>query len=405
RGVQSPGLRGGARGVPVHRAGGSGRPAGAIVHRLVASRARPARRGARGARAQPGVAAPGGAGLAGDGEAPGLREPPRRVGAGVAARVGDQPGVRRAALLPVGRAAGARGGGRGARRDAEVRGAAAALAGRRDDGDRSSGAGGAMIPHPPGSSIRRGRRAGAGFLAAALLFAGAGANACRRQESPRTTGRPGATAAPAPAPAGPAWIGWTDVTQAAGIGFRHVNGARGNRQMLETLGSGVCVFDADGDGRQDLFFVQSGTLPGDPPAALPARAALERNLGGRFEDVTAASGLLDEGHYGFGCVAGDIDGDGDRDLFVAGFGANRLYVNRGDGRFEERARAAGVEGGGWSTSAALFDADRDGDLDLYVARYVVYDLKQDLYCGENRPGYRTVCHPKNFDPEPDLFYR
>jgi len=175
--------------------------------------------------------------------------------------------------------------------------------------------------------------------------------------------------------------------------------------MLETLGSGLCVFDADGDGRQDLFFVQSGSLPGDPPPSPVPRAALYRNLGGRFEDVTEAAGLGDAGHYGFGCVAGDIDGDGDRDLFVAGFGANRLYVNQGNGRFEERARAAGVAGGGWSTSATFFDADRDGDLDLYVARYVVYDMKQDLYCGENRPGYRTVCHPKNFDAEPDLYYR
>jgi hypothetical protein len=246
-------------------------------------------------------------------------------------------------------------------------------------------------------------RPGAALLAATLL-AGAGVSACRREEPPRAA-RPVATAAAAAVPAGPPWVGWTDVTQASGVSFRHVNGARGKRQMLETLGSGVCVFDADGDGRQDLFFVQSGPLPGDPPASPKARAALERNLGGRFEDVTVASGVADEGHYGFGCVAGDIDGDGDRDLFVAGFGANRLYVNRGNGRFEERARAAGVAAGGWSTSAALFDADRDGDLDLYVARYVVYDMTQDLYCGESRPGYRTVCHPKNFDPEPDLFYR
>jgi hypothetical protein len=247
-------------------------------------------------------------------------------------------------------------------------------------------------------------RPGAALLAATLLVAGAGVSACRREEPPRAA-RPVATAAAAAVPAGPPWVGWTDVTQASGVSFRHVNGARGKRQMLETLGSGVCVFDADGDGRQDLFFVQSGPLPGDPPASPKARAALERNLGGRFEDVTVASGVADEGHYGFGCVAGDIDGDGDRDLFVAGFGANRLYVNRGNGRFEERARAAGVAAGGWSTSAALFDADRDGDLDLYVARYVVYDMTQDLYCGESRPGYRTVCHPKNFDPEPDLFYR
>jgi hypothetical protein len=248
--------------------------------------------------------------------------------------------------------------------------------------------------------VKRGRGARAAWCAAlaGLALAGAG---CDR-------GRPAGAGVPAPPRAATtvpsAWTAWTDVTTDEGIRFRHVNGARGRRQMLETLGSGVCVFDADGDGRQDLFFVQSGAIPGDPAPSPAPRAALLLHRGGRFEDVTEAAGVADAGHYGFGCVAGDIDGDGDRDLFVAGFGANRLYVNQGNGRFEERAQRAGVEGAGWSTSATLFDADRDGDLDLYVARYVVYDLRQDLYCGLNRPGYRTVCHPKNFDAEPDLFY-
>ncbi|HEV8201928.1 MAG TPA: VCBS repeat-containing protein [Candidatus Polarisedimenticolia bacterium] len=267
------------------------------------------------------------------------------------------------------------------------------------------------MSHPMEMASFRGRRATP--LAAILpVLAVLGATACRPKtpaaEPPAAPGEQAvATAVPASAaPAsGPPWIAWADVTEERGVRFRHVNGARGRKQMLETLGSGVCVFDADGDGRQDLYFVQSGALPGDPPVQPPPRAALLRNAGGRFEDATETSGLADTGHYGFGCVAGDIDGDGDRDLFVAGFGSNRLYVNQGNGRFEERARAAGVAGGGWSTSATFFDADRDGDLDLYVARYVVYDMQQDLYCGENRPGYRTVCHPKNFDAEADLFYR
>jgi len=250
--------------------------------------------------------------------------------------------------------------------------------------------------------VRRGAAAVA--IAAAALLAVVAIDCGPDRESPPRAAAAVATAAKA-SPAGPPWIAWSEATASAGLRFRHVNGARGNKQMLETLGSGLCVFDADGDGRQDLFFVQSGAIPGDPAASPPPRAALYRNLGGRFEDVTDSAGVADPGHYGFGCVAGDIDGDGDRDLFVAGFGGNRLYVNRGDGLFEERAASAGVAGGGWSTSATFFDADGDGDLDLYVARYVVYDLKQDLYCGEARPGYRTVCHPKNFDAEPDLFYR
>ncbi len=146
-----------------------------------------------------------------------------------------------------------------------------------------------------------------------------------------------------------------DATAAAGLRFRHVNGATGQKFILETLGSGVCVFDYDGDGLQDIYFVQSGRLPGFTPEG-PLRSALYRNLGhGRFEDVTEKAGVGGPDRYGFGCVAGDVDGD--------------------------------------------------GDLDLYVANYVAFDEANNLYCGENRPGYRTVCHPRNFDPQPDAFYR
>ena len=214
----------------------------------------------------------------------------------------------------------------------------------------------------------------------------------------------GGPGAPAPGPdTGPVFLEVRDVAADVGVVFRHVNGATGVKYMPETLGSGVCVFDADGDGLQDIYFVQSGALPGwrgESP-----RAALLRNRGGRFEDVTQAAGVGAVGHYGMGCVAGDADGDGDRDLFVTGYGRNLYFRNRGDGTFDEVAAEAGVAGGLWTASAAFFDADADGDLDLYVTAYVDYDIKASLYCGENRPGYRTVCHPKNFDSQPDSYYR
>ena len=175
--------------------------------------------------------------------------------------------------------------------------------------------------------------------------------------------------------------------------------------MQETLGSGVCVFDYDGDGRQDVYFVQSASLPGYRATTKP-RAALFRNLGGgRFEETTSKAGVADEDHLGMGCVAGDVDGDGDRDLYVTGYGRNVLFRNNGDRTFSDVTKSSGAEGGLWSASAALFDADGDGDLDLYVTNYVAYDMRDNLYCGENRPGYRTVCHPKNFDSQPDALYR
>ncbi|HEU4401888.1 MAG TPA: VCBS repeat-containing protein, partial [Candidatus Polarisedimenticolia bacterium] len=219
-----------------------------------------------------------------------------------------------------------------------------------------------------------------------------------RAGAPAGDGAPTAGAAPPDAPAGAIpFARFMDATAAAGIDFRHINGATGQKYMLETLGSGVCVFDYDGDGLQDIYFVQSGRLPGYEPKS-PPRSALYRNLGGgRFEDVTAKAGVGGPDRYGFGCAAADIDGDGDRDLYVTYYGPNVLYRNNGDGTFTDVTARAGVGDPHWSASAGFADADGDGDLDLYVANYVDYDLANNLYCGENRPGYRTVCHPKNFD--------
>jgi hypothetical protein len=202
-----------------------------------------------------------------------------------------------------------------------------------------------------------------------------------------------------------AFVRFEEATEEAGLTFRHVNGATGRKYMLETLGSGLCVFDYDGDRLQDIYLVQSGPLPGyDPPAPMPS--ALYRNLGaGRFEEVTESAGVGGPARYGFGCSVADIDGDGDRDLYVTYFGPNVLYRNDGDGTFTESGRQAGVDDALWGASAGFADYDGDDDLDLYVVNYVDFQLENHLYCGENRPGYRTVCHPKNYDSQPDVLYR
>ncbi|HXH28151.1 MAG TPA: CRTAC1 family protein, partial [Candidatus Polarisedimenticolia bacterium] len=216
-------------------------------------------------------------------------------------------------------------------------------------------------------------------------------------------GERAAMAAPSPTPA--AGTLFVDGTAASGLDFRHVNGATGQKYMQETLGSGLCVFDYDGDGRPDVFFVQSGALPGYQ-SERPPRSALYRNLGGgRFADVTATAGVGGPDRYGFGCSAADIDGDGDRDLYVTYYGPNVLYRNNGDGTFTDITQAAGVGDPLWGASAGFADADGDGDLDLYVANYVDFHMENNLYCGDDRPGYRTVCHPRNFDSQPDRMYR
>jgi enediyne biosynthesis protein E4 len=196
---------------------------------------------------------------------------------------------------------------------------------------------------------------------------------------------------------------FVEVGVQSGLTHRHENGASAEKLLIETFGSGVAAFDFDGDGWVDLFFVNGADLAQGKPGS---GHRLYRNLGGmKFADVTARSGVKGAGDFGTGAAVGDFDNDGRPDLYVTGFGANRLLQNAGEGVFRNVTELAGVGGGGWSSSAGFVDYDRDGDLDLYVVRYLEFDLKDKPHCGFKKPGYRMYCDPRMFDGKPDLLYR
>jgi hypothetical protein len=195
-------------------------------------------------------------------------------------------------------------------------------------------------------------------------------------------------------------VRFTDVTRQAGIDFVHVNGASGRKYYVETMGSGACWIDHDSDGDIDLYVVNSGALPGFTTGA-PTTGRLYENRGdGTFRDITQRAGLAHPG-YGMGCAAGDVENDGDLDLFVTRFGDNVLYRNDGGG-FTDVTGRAGIAGSGWSTSAAFADIENDGDLDLYVAAYIDFTLDNNKFCGE--PGLRAYCHPDAYNGLPDRLY-
>ena len=197
-------------------------------------------------------------------------------------------------------------------------------------------------------------------------------------------------------------IVFAEVTRAAGIAFRHTNGAFGNKYLPETLGSGAAFLDADGDGWQDLFFVNSTHWPGRP--GRPSRSALYRNRGnGTFEDVTVAAGL-DVEMYGIGAAAADYDNDGRVDLYVTVLGRNRLFRNAGGGRFVDVTDRAGVGDPGFSTCAAWVDYDRDGDLDLFVCNYVVWTIATDLHCTITGT-HKSYCTPESYKGQSSTLYR
>ncbi len=170
-------------------------------------------------------------------------------------------------------------------------------------------------------------------------------------------------------------------------------------------GSGVAVFDFDGDGKLDLYFATGNALP--LSAAPDARNRLYKNLGGgTFRDETERSGLGFRG-YCHGITVGDIDNDGDPDLFLSNYGGDALFVNKGDGTFTEVGRAAGIfRPGTWSTSAAFLDYDSDGDLDLYVSRYGDWQYpRDDKLCGDEKRRIRRYCPPAELKPVKHTLFR
>ena len=153
-----------------------------------------------------------------------------------------------------------------------------------------------------------------------------------------------------------------DATAAAGLGAaRRDPPLKLTNHLIADIwpGSGVAVLDFNGDGFEDLFVADG------------VRSILYKNDGrGHFTDVTVEAGLAKPDGSGIaatGVAAADVDGDGRPDLFVTdAFGPARLFVNRGDGTFEETTAASGISVVGNARSAAFADVDGDGDLDLFV---------------------------------------
>jgi hypothetical protein len=193
-----------------------------------------------------------------------------------------------------------------------------------------------------------------------------------------------------------------DVTATSGISFRHTSGAFGKKYLPETMGSGLAFLDFDGDGAQDLFFVNGTRWPGrSEPAGYPA---LYRNDGkGRFTDVTRASGLAIE-MYGIGAAAADYDNDGRVDLFVTCLGPDRLFRNLGGGKFADVTREAGVGDPGFGAGAMFFDYDKDGRLDLLIANYVTWSIEQDLFCTLDGKS-KSYCTPESYKGQSLRLYR
>jgi len=186
----------------------------------------------------------------------------------------------------------------------------------------------------------------------------------------------------------------TDVTNAAGIHFRHNSGAYGGKLLPETLGSGCAFLDYDADGWQDILLVNGMDWPGHKRQ----RSTLQlyrNNRNGTFTDVTKKAGL-DLELYGIGVAAGDYNNDGFPDIFITCVGQSRLFRNTGKGTFVDVTRSSGLFGRqGFSTSALWFDYDRDGLLDLFVCNYVRWSPEHDVFCSLDGT-HKSYCTPEAY---------
>ncbi len=235
----------------------------------------------------------------------------------------------------------------------------------------------------------------AALLAASLLLASCG------DDSPPAAAPPPApapVAAPAATPSAPG-MRFEEVAKKAGLKFfmNFLRPEQGENFKINLYdhGAGVAVADVDGDGIEDVLLLNQLGANG-----------LFRNRGdGTFEDVSAGSGTGLEDRICVGAAFGDVDSDGDQDLYVTTTRAgNVLLLNDGKGRFTDVTKAANLELVAESMSPCFFDGDGDGDLDLLVTNTARWTLEE-FDAGMNYfRGKRLLDDLINSEKQWDVFY-
>lgn len=201
-------------------------------------------------------------------------------------------------------------------------------------------------------------------------------------------------------------VRFTDVTERAGITFKHVSTPE-KRYIVESMSGGVALIDYDNDGLPDIYFVNSLTVDLVKSKG-KTKSALYRNLGdGTFSDVTDKAGVGDIG-WGMGATVADYNNDGFKDIYVTCVGPNHLLKNNGDGTFADVTEKAGVGDPRWSTGASFMDYDADGYLDLFVSNYVAFDFNNLPEFGKDKTcqfkGVAVQCGPRGMPGEGDSLY-
>ncbi len=185
------------------------------------------------------------------------------------------------------------------------------------------------------------------------------------------------------------------------FGFTHPHLDQPGFMLHHTLGCGGGVLDYDLDGWSDVYFAAAG---GTPRLNDSQSNALFRNLGGMFSETTTMTGTGDTG-FGQGIAVGDVNEDGFPDLVVLNFGRNVLYVNQGDGTFENATdRWLGAQADmAWSTSGAIADFNGDSRADLIFLNYCQGPQLTTHRCVAKQFDDAPSCSPMTFSADADVF--
>ncbi|KLU05597.1 hypothetical protein RISK_002229 [Rhodopirellula islandica] len=206
----------------------------------------------------------------------------------------------------------------------------------------------------------------------------------------------------APTPNGKLMV--QDVAAERGLSFQWYQAEQADLSSIalyESLGGGVGVIDFDADGRPDLYFAQGS---GDPPELHGTRSnQLFRNLGERFVSVQQQSECEDH-RYSQGISVGDVNQDGWPDLLIGNIGLNQLFLNNGDGTFQDGSDRMHGQGNRFTSSMAIADLSGDAVPDLYEVNYI--ELEEAFDPPEyDSHGRELLQGPLSQPPKADHWYR